>query len=226
MLDAAMASYHEMNHFARLEGFRFRERPVGFVKGTLGELYEGINLAKVTLRNYSDRPEAFRILLRVGQADKPTVREGTAPVGKEITVEVPWQLKRLTDERVSLDVYRGERRMGGLVRRIVRVPKLLGQAKRTSFVMDPDRPVRVTVPVNLAEGSRKNARVRWKAIDAGGRPRGNGVASVTGSSVNIGIDCKAWRAGRYQLRVTLEADGKELASMETAIILTESPFGE
>jgi len=225
MLDAAMDSYHELNHFARLEGFRFRKRPIGFVKGTLGELYEGINLAKVTLRNHGGKPEPFRVVLRVGQKGEPDVRDGAAPAGKEITVQVPWRLKRPADQRVSLDLYHGERRIGGLVRRIKQVPNLLGQPKKTSFVIDPDRPIRVNLPVNLAEGSRKNARVQWKATDAAGKVVEQGLAPVTAPHVELQLKGKNWRAGRYQLHVTLEADGKELASRQTAIVLIESPFG-
>ena len=105
-------------------------------------------------------------------------------------------------------------------------PELLGQPSPTALVKKASGPVRVNVPVNLAEGEQKEAHLRWKATNIGGKTVGSGFASVDGARVGLLLDCKDWQAGRYQLDLVLEADGKELDSRKTSILITESPFAE
>ena len=104
--------------------------------------------------------------------------------------------------------------------------ELLGQPSPAALVRKASGPVRMNVPVNLAEGEQKEAHLRWTVTDKGGKTMESGFASVDGARVGLLLDCKDWQAGRYQLDLVLEADGKELDSRKASILITESPFAE
>jgi len=226
MLREGLAGFHETQHFARLVGFRFRERVVGFVGGTLGELYQGINVARVTLRNYSDRPRSVRGVVGLETSEDKTVREAVVPADGTVTLDVPWTLGQVKAQRACLAVFCGQRRIGGLMQTIERTPDLLGRLRRNAFVMTPYQPLRVEVPIALAEGSRSNAQLRWRVADQSGDTKVEGQSAVTGDVVTARLFWPKWEPGHYTLELALKAGGREETSAREALVLVQSPFPE
>jgi len=226
MLDVVMKGYHNIDKFDRLEGFRFSNRPVGFLGATMGESFQGTNVARVRLLNHGGKAETVRAVVTIEGEEPQTVSGIPVPPGKLVECDIPWTLGPVADRRVRLDVFLGKQRVGGIQRVIEDVPEILGTPLRKAFFMGPDPSVRISVPVNLAEGSRRDAVLRWVVSNTAGQKLGEGTSPVIGNNVSLEISWYPWRPGRFTLNLILEINGRQRANSREMIFLVEDPFAQ
>ena len=106
------------------------------------------------------------------------------------------------------------------------VPPLFGNVRCPVFYFSQHRFVQVEVSVNLAERSRRDARLRWRATAPDGRVVGHGLTTLRRPVAVLRLYWPRWDDGRYGLHLTLERNGQVLARAEEAIRLVMNPWGE
>ena len=223
MLGSPMKLYHNPALFDRLEGFAFEDRHVGFVGASLGELYEGRNIARVELRNPGSVPQDVRVTVDLEGEGEVGALETRVPGERESVLEVPWRLSRVTERVVRLDVQCGGRRVGGVQRRIAAVPPLLGRPLRRTFIRNGERRLNVDVPVHLAEGSRgENVTLNWLLRHRDGDEVDRGRTRVVSDRVKV--QCRPPEPGRYTLDLELELSRQSRTTAREPLWLTRGPF--
>ena len=94
------------------------------------------------------------------------------------------------------------------------------------FYFSQHRFVRVELPVNLAERSRLDARLRWQAVNGGGQPVGRGLTTLRDRTAVLRLYWPRWAEGSYRLHLNLERGGEKLGRTQEAIRLVMNPWGE
>ena len=233
MLRTPTGGFHEIANFDRLEGIALPERPVSVTVSTLGSLCRGRNLARATLRNWGRRTQWIDVSAGLADAPNRTKQMVTIHAGKTATVELPWELgPDAVGKQASLTAYLG----GLLLRRrttaIGPLPDIFGRLRPNAYFIRSDAAVVLRVPIRIAEGSRRNVRLRWEArrvtdLRTGDGPRvGGGITVVHGPEAVVRLYWTRWRSGRYTLRFELLQANQPLATADHTVLLVESPTGD
>ena len=236
-LQSATSGFHEIAKFDRLEGIELPERPVGVVRVAPGEFLRGTNVCRVRLRNWGE--ERAEVTLRAGiglgrsESEGETESEGVGvasvvlPPGEEAGAEVAWDLREQdAGTTFRLAVRLGERLLQSHAVAVPNVPALFGRVRCPVFYFSQHRFVRVELPVNLAERSRLDARLRWQAVNGGGQPVGRGLTTLRDRTAVLRLYWPRWAEGSYRLHLNLERGGEKLGRTQEAIRLVMNPWGE
>ena len=227
MLRTPAAGFHEIAKFDRLEGIELPERPVTVDEVSLGERFLGENIARARLKNWGR--QTAQVVATVGfvGAEERLEKRIALAGGQERAVELPWTLDAAAaDRRIVLEARLGERVLRRAVAAVGEPPKVLGAIGRNAWFIWPDAFVRLELPVRIAEGSRRDAQLRWEARTVGGTRVGGGLTTVRGPTVVVRLYWPRWRPGRYTLRFELARGDRVLASADHTVLLVESPTGD
>jgi len=228
-LRSPAGGFHEVSKFDRLEGVSLPERPVGLLRASPGEMFAGTNICRATLKNWGDKPAPVTVSAGVEGAAPPKRGRQTVTIdpGRELAVEVPWDLSA-EDEgaRVGLEVHTGARLLQARSSVVGEVPSLFGKLRCPAFYYSQRDLVRIEMPVRLAEGSRRNLRLRWEAFARDGMRVGDGLTSLRDPTAVIRLYWLHWQPGRYTLRLALVRDEESVASAEQVVRLVMNPWGE
>jgi len=228
-LHSPVSGYHEITKFDRLEGISLPERPVGLMRVSLGEMFQGVNICRVTLKNWGKHAASVTVHAGIVGEKAPQRRRQPATIGPgaEMTVEVPWELRPdAGGKRAGLEVRSGDRLLQARSFVVGEVPPIFGALRRRAFYFSQHEFVRMELPVQLAEGSRRNVRLRWEAVAGDGARVGRGLTLVRDPLAVIRLYWQRWQDGRYAIRFTLVRDDTPLASTEQQVRLVANPWGE
>ncbi|MFH1567481.1 MAG: sugar-binding protein, partial [Gemmatimonadota bacterium] len=227
-LHSGVSGFHEIAKFDRLEGIALPERTIGLASYSLGDLYRGTNLCRAVLRNWGTAAQEVTVGAGVegAAASRRGERRVRVPADQEVGVEVPWDLAAGDNgRRVSLEV-RGRERLHQARSTIVRqVPDLFGPPVSRAFYLDTASPAELALPVRLAEGSRRDVRLSWEAVNEAGARMGQGQVGVVDSVGRVPLRWKGQQPGRYAVRLELRQGGRSLGTAEERVRLVECPWG-
>ncbi len=226
-LQTPTSNFHELRAFDVLRGIDLRDWRVEARDLRLGDLLQGVNLARGELRNVSAAPATVTIEAGVEKADPPgrAVRRVVVQPGQRARVAVPWELTSAdAGKRCALVVRCDGRVLQRRVQRIETVPPVIGKLPMNAFYCDPNAYVTVRVPIRLAEGSRGGMRLRWTAVDDQGAAAGRGVTVVGDADALVRLYWPRWREGWYTLTFELLRGGRVTASRRERVRLVPSPW--
>ena len=227
MLRSPASSFHEIDKFDALEGISLPERPIGVSCASPGTMFLGRNIARATLKNWGKRAVTVDVSAGLVETGDRSRRSVNVEPGRTKTVTIPWDLGAdAPGRRASLVVRLGKHVL--YERSVVVGPfgKIIGRLRRNAYYMRWDAFVRITVPVRIAEGSRREVQLRWQATNAAGRRVGSGQTVVRDPAAVIRLYWPRWQPERYALHLELIDDGRVLASADRTILLVESPTGD
>ena len=227
-LRSPVAGFHEIKKFDLLEGVALKERRVAVLNVSMGDMLQGTNLTRLTLRNVSDQTAEALVSAGIAGTSQPHQSDRTVslpPRGKA-DVKMAWDL---TDKHAGRKEFVSVSVDGKIVRRrerlIKTVPPIFGRLGMRAYYLDLNQVVRIDLPIQLAEGSRGTAKLRWTATDAAGHVIGQGLTTAYGKSAVVRLYWPRWSEGRYTLTFDLTRSGRPIASHHEVIRLVPSPWG-
>ena len=224
-LTSPATGFHTIGVFDRLTGVKLPERVVTVRGVSLGDLYRGVNLCKLNLESRAGRPVKAEISAGVTGAE--ATRTLTLAPGASQAVALPWTLKPDdSGKRITLKVRADGKDV--LIQSVIvkKVPDLFGAFARNAYYLSTHRFVRLDLPVRLAEGSRKDLRLRWQAMTADGERAGDGLTSLPDPRAVIRLYWPKWRGDLYTLRLELVRGNAVLGAAERRVRLVEDPWGD
>lgn len=232
-LRSVTSGFHEISKFDRLEGIELPERPVGVLQVDAGEFLRGTNVCRVRLKNWGR--EQVDVVLRAGmglgrsglESDRVGKASVTIPPGEQGEAEIAWDLREEdAGSTFRLEARLGERLLHSRALAVAEVPDLFGRVRCPVFYFSQHRFLRVELPVNLAEQSRRDACLLWRALDVDDRVAGQGLTTLGDRTAVLRLYWPRWASGRYMLDVVLERGGERLGQTQEAIRLITNPWGE
>ncbi len=226
-LRSPVTGFHELDSFDVLKGISLKHRRVAVKSIDVGELLAGTNIARCTLKNVSSKPAKVTVAAGVAGANAPHRAQKTLSLapGAVADAEVRWVLN---DGLAGKEAFLAVRLDGQVLRRVAKriesVPPIFGELSLRAHYCDPNEPVRLELPIQLAEGSRGECRLAWTASDASGATVGHGLTVVRGSSAVLRLYWLRWRPGWYTLSLDLTRRGQAIASRTEQIRLVPSPW--
>lgn len=228
-LRSPVTGFHAIESFDILDGISLKDRGVAVLDVSLGNLLQGTNLTKLTLRNDGATALAVTAVAGIDGAQPPhrTEAEVTLSAGASKTVQIPWDLgTQHAGRKEILCVRLGDRVIQRRGRAISEVPPVFGVLAMNAYYLDPNELVRLDVPIQLAAGSRGEAQLTWTASDTGGQVTGRGLTTVYGDTAVVRLFWPRWSEGRYTLDFRLTREGEQIASHKEVVRLVQSPWGE
>lgn len=227
MLRTPTGGFHEIANFDRLEGIALPERPVSVAVASLGSLCRGRNLARATLKNWGRRTEWIDVSAGLANAPNRGKQMVTLHAGKTASVELPWELgPDAVGKQATLTAFLGGLLLHRSTTAIGPLPEIFGRLHRNAYFIRSDAPVELGVPIRIAEGSRRDVRLRWQARKPDGQRVGGGLTVVRGTVAVVRLYWPRWQTGRYTLRFELLQGDQPLATAEHTVLLVESPTGD
>ena len=227
-LRSPVTGFHSIESFDVLEGISLKERCVAVLGLSLGDMLQGTNLTRLTLKNES--ASAVEVVVAAGI-------EGAAPPYRaqkgvslrpstEKSVDVPWELgPQHAGQKEFLSVAVAGKVIQRRERVIAEVPPIFGDLRMRAYYLDPNEFVRLDMPIQLASGSRGQASLQWTAANAAGRVVGRGMTTVYGTSAVVRLYWPRWADGRYTVDFQLSRKGQRIASRKEVVRLVQSPWG-
>jgi len=227
MLRSGASSFHDIDKFDALEGVSLPERPIGVSCASLGTMFRGRNIARATLENWGKQAVTVDVsagLVGTGDRSRRSVR---VEPGRTKTVAISWDLgPDAPGQRATLAMRLGKHVLHERSAVVGPFGKIIGRLRRNAYYIQWDAYVKITVPVRIAEGSRREVQLRWQATDADGRRVGSGQTVVRDPTAVIRLYWPPWQPGRYTIHLELTDGRRVLASAEQTILLAESPTGD
>jgi len=155
-LRSPVTGFHNVESFDVLEGISLKDRGVAVLDVSLGDLLQGTNLTRLTLKNDSAAALAITTIAGIDGMQPPhrAEVEVALPAGASKAVLVPWDLgPQHAGRKEVLSVKVGDRVIQSRVRAIPEVPPVFGTLPMNAYYLDSNELVRLDVPIQLAAGS-------------------------------------------------------------------------
>ena len=227
-LRSPVTGFHSVESFDVLEGISLKERRVAVLGVSLGDMLQGTNLTRLTLKNESASAVEVVVAAGIEGAAPPcrVQRKVSLKPGAEESLNLPWELMpEHAGQKEFLSVSVAGKVIQRRERVIAEVPPIFGNLPMSAYYLDPNEFVRLDMPIQLAAGSRGEARLEWTATNASDSVVGSGLTTVYGTSAVVRLYWPRWADGRYTVDLQLSRKGQRIASRKEVVRLVQSPWG-
>ncbi len=211
-------SFHNFSRFFNLPQVRIPSLKLTVTEYDMGEARYGTNRATVTLKNWSDSK------LQAVLANKSSRKICSIEKNSTAAFTLDWDqaLKNpLCDQELTISV------AGKLLRRLTLKKELqelfINERDAVRFI-PRNKPVIVTVPINLSSLSAPGYALIWRVADSNGTEMVSGQTTVNDGKALLRIFWSFMKAGSYKLELRLCRNGKTAASVIRDLRLVDSPF--
>ena len=224
-LQSPVTGYHEISRFDPMKGIRHGEYPISIESIDFGDGFQGTNLLKAKLKNWSEKKADLTMTLTVGSKG-PLKKPFSLAAHAQELLTIPFEVsEKESGQGLKFSVHRDGKLLQQRTSGIAGVPPIIGGLHMRACYQAPDDFVRLAIPIQIAEGSRGDSRLYWDALNSSGEEVGSGFTSVAGKHAVLRLFWLKWRPGRYGLKLRLVQGDTEKASREEELRFLPSPWG-
>ena len=198
-------SFHDVSRFFILSGIRIPDLKVTVQDIDPGEEKYGTNTARIRVKNWSNEKTAVTVTALGAKQTAWIAPQSTSVLA--LNWEQPLTQKEYRQEFAV-------KSSGKLLRRLnlkKDMPELFTNERNVVSFIERNQPVRLEVPLYLAETSK--AQLRWRVTGTKGEQLTSGVTAVREGKAILRLFWSFMTPGNYKLSLTLLLQGKPVAGV-------------